>query len=128
MQKGEIKGQRMFGEKSRQSEKNYKEMYNEFIRILEVKGRSKETLRSYYYHNLYFMNFLGTEKFKCKDINVGVLEDYILYIKEKKGIDNPITINSYLHNISPVIHYGQERGYTPVCRDGLIMYNSRMVE
>ncbi len=40
-----------------------------------------------------------------------VLEDYILYMKEEKGISNTVTLNSYLQNISPLIKYGVKKRY-----------------
>lgn len=51
---------------------------------MKIKGRAEQTIKSYHYHNKYFMKFLEKDVY-CDEITLGTLEDYILYIKEKKG-------------------------------------------
>lgn len=110
MKKGEVVGNRQFGKKLNNERKKYSEIYEEFIIHLKIKGRSEYTIRSYHFHHKYFMEFLGGDIYS-NNITLSTLEDYILYIREKKGITNGITINSYLRNISPIIKYGILKGY-----------------
>ncbi|MBU3173592.1 site-specific integrase [Clostridium estertheticum] len=77
---------------------------------VKIKGRSKYTLKSYYYHNRYFMRFIGEDTL-CNTINQQTLENYIVYMQDKKGLTNGVTLNSYLSNISPTIKFGVRRGY-----------------
>lgn len=113
MQKGDIKGKVKFKQNVK-SNLLYDELFQQFKRLTEIKGRSVYTIKAYQYHHNYFMEFLnhqfGHQKVYCSDINLQVLEEYIYYIKTVKQITNGVTINSYLHNISPVIKYGVEKG------------------
>lgn len=110
MKRGEVVGSRQFGKKLNNKRKKYSEVYKQFVQQLKIKGRAEQTIRSYHYHNKYFMQFLGGDIY-CDEITESTLEDYILYIKEKKGITNGITINSYLRNISPIIKFCMKKGY-----------------
>jgi integrase/recombinase XerD len=110
MKRGEIVGKRQFGKNLTNVKKTYSELLSEFIKQLKIKGRAEQTIISYEYHNKYFMKFLG-EDIYCDEIHLSTLEDYIIYIKEKKHINNAITINSYIRNVSPIIKYGIKKGY-----------------
>lgn len=110
MRKGEIVGKQKVGKVTMGTRKTYSELFGEFINQLKIKGRAEQTLTSYKYHNKYFLDFLG-EDIYCDNITLGIIEDYIVYIKEKKNINNATTINSYIRNISPVIKYGIKKGY-----------------
>ncbi|HEX2926891.1 MAG TPA: phage integrase N-terminal SAM-like domain-containing protein, partial [Ruminiclostridium sp.] len=81
---------------------------DEFIRQAEIKNMSEYTIKSYRHHTRYFINFIG-EGCRCKDITLKTIEEYILYMKNEKGITNPITLNSYVRNISPIIKFGIKR-------------------
>lgn len=69
---------------------------------------SEYTIKSYRHHTGYFSSFIS-EGYKCKDITLKTVEDYILYMKYEKGITNPITLNSYIRNVSPIIKFGIQR-------------------
>ncbi|MDF9824459.1 hypothetical protein [Breznakia sp. PM6-1] len=43
----------------------------------------------------------------CLEINQELIDDYILHHKEKVSDES---VNSYQFKISPVIHYGYDRG------------------
>ncbi|MBC2579955.1 site-specific integrase [Clostridium sp. DJ247] len=109
MKRGEVKGTQLFKQKQ-ENKKTYKELLEEFILSLKVKGRSEYTLRSYKYHSKYFAQFLGEDTL-CNTINLKTLEDYILYIQDVKKITNGVTINSYLRNIGAVVHFGIRKRY-----------------
>jgi len=106
---GEVKGAQLFKQRQ-ECKKTYEELYKEFQLSIKIKGRSKYTLKSYHYHNKYFMQFIGKNTL-CSTINQKTLENYIIYMKDIKGLTNGITLNSYLHNISPIIKFGVRRGY-----------------
>lgn len=110
VKRGDVVGSQQFRKKFNKERKKYSEVYDQFIQQLKIKGRAEQTIKSYHYHNKYFMKFLG-ENIYCDEITLTTLEDYILYTKEKKGITNGITINSYLRNISPIIKFCMKKGY-----------------
>ena len=109
MKRGEIKGSRLMASKPSQN-KTFKELAEEFIRFSEVRGLSEWTIKSYKHHTRYFIEFAG-ENLMCKDIRLDLLEDYILYLREQKGLTNSVTLNFYLRNISPIIKYGIKKRY-----------------
>lgn len=110
MKRGEIVGKQKFNNLNKVIQKTYSQLENEYLNQLIIKGRSEYTIRSCKYHSKYFLEYLGRD-INCTEITQKTLEDYILYIREKKGITNGITINSYLRNISPVLKYGMKKGY-----------------
>jgi integrase/recombinase XerD len=109
VKRGEVKGTQLFKQRQ-ECKKTFKELFEEFILSVKVKGRSEFTIRSYHYHNKYFMGFIG-ENTLINTITQQTLEDYILYMQNEKGLKNGVTLNSYLHNISPIIKYGVKKGY-----------------
>jgi integrase/recombinase XerD len=116
VKRGEVKGRQQFNEKADNS-KAYKELFEEFMLSTKLKGRSEYTMKSYQYHSKYFTEFLKAtnqgSNTLCRDINEKMLEDYILYMQDVKGITNNITINSYLRNVSPIIKFGIRKRYIP---------------
>ncbi len=109
MRKGDIKTSRVSGIKPLEN-KTLEQLSDEFIRQAEIRGLSECTIKSYRYHTGYFIDFIGNN-FECKNINLALIEKYILYMKHDKGITNPITLNSYLRNMSPMIKYGIQKRY-----------------
>ena len=111
MLKGDVKGSRIFRQTNK-AKVLYSDLFSEYYRHIEIMGRAEETLRTYQYHNKYFIRFLNVtygEKVYCDAINLEIFEDYIRYLKDK-GIKNNITINSYMQNISPIVKYGFKKG------------------
>ena len=109
MKRGDIKTNRVTASKPSQN-KTFKELKEEFIRQAEIRNLSEWTIKSYKYHTKYFLDFAG-EGLMCKDIGLEMIEGYILHMKEQKSISNPVTLNSYLQNISPLIKYGVKKRY-----------------
>src|SRR5665647_1044547 len=109
MKRGDIKAERVIGSKPSQN-KTFKELAEEFIRQGEIRGLSEWTMKSYRHQIGYFLEFTGGE-LMCKDIGYEMIENYIVYMKEQKGLSNPVTLNSYLQNISPMIKYGVKKRY-----------------
>lgn len=114
MKIGEIKGNRLFTG-GRTKVISYSELCEMYFKSLEVKGRAKETLITYKQHHKYFLKFLkeySEKKNPTTDlINLECFEIYVRYMQEVKEINNHVTLNSYMQNISPLIKWGYERGY-----------------
>lgn len=108
MRKGDIKDGRL---RLNQAVKNvtFEELTAEFMRVQAIKGNAEATINSYQYCSRYFIDFIGAN-FPCKSINLDLIEDYVLYLKEK-GINNHITLNSYLQNVGPIIKFGISKKY-----------------
>ncbi|WP_097028068.1 tyrosine-type recombinase/integrase [Clostridium peptidivorans] len=109
MRRGEVKGTQLFKQKQ-EIRKTFKELFEEFLLSIKVKGRSEYTIRSYKYHCKYFMEFLGEDTL-CSTINESTFEEYILYIQDVKKLNNGVTVNSYLRNISPIVKFGIKKRY-----------------
>jgi len=112
MIKGDVKGTKIFKQNA-YKKVLYDDLFKEFYRSMEIKGRAVDTLKTYTHMNRYFTEFLKMQYgdiVYCDAIGLETFEDYIMYLKEK-GIDNNITINSYMQNVSPVIKYGYKKGY-----------------
>lgn len=109
MKRGDIKANRVLASKPSQT-MSFKELAEEFLRNAEVRGLSEWTIKSYRYQTAYFLEFAGVE-LACRDINLDLIEDYIIYMRERKGISNPVTLNSYIQNISPLIKFGVRKRY-----------------
>ncbi len=109
VKRGDIKAERVMSSKPSQN-KSFRELGEEFLRYSEIRGLSEWTIKSYRYQISYFLEFAG-EGLMCKDIELDLMEEYILYMKNKKEISNPVTLNSYIQNISPLIKYGVKKRY-----------------
>lgn len=110
MRKGDFKGTQLFKQSITTKDKKYKDIFKEYVLILKTEGRAEETIRTYHYHNKYFLDFVGEEIY-CSQINLQTVQAYILYLKEEKHIENGVTINSYIGNISPILKYAMKKGY-----------------
>lgn len=108
MKKGITKGAQQFKSEQRRTDKTFDEAYLEFLHSLKVKGRAEETIRTYENHKKYFTRFIGTNSM-CNEINEETINLYIEYLRMKNI--KPTSINSYVHNISPVIKYCIRQGY-----------------
>ena len=86
MKFGEVVGGQKVGKTQSNQQKTYSELFAEYMRQLQIKGRAEQTLKSYSYHSKYFIEFLGSDVY-CKDITSKTLEDYILYLQDAKHIE-----------------------------------------
>ena len=77
-----------------------------YYKHCKVKGLEEVTLKGYKFACDYFMKFAGKELI-CSKINQELINDYILYLKEKVSDES---VNSYQFKLSPIIHYGCDRG------------------
>lgn len=107
MIKGSVKGTRTFGQKSK-PKILYEDLFNEYYRCMEIRGRSQETLRTYKYHSKYFGKFLNAmygEKVYCDVICLEMFENYIRYLQDKipTYIDYQITTPTPIWDFSVVL-------------------------
>lgn len=105
----DIKQKRLFSEK-KVTRKTFEELLEEYLRYSKALNRSEYTIKAYKYHSKYFLEFIG-KNFLCEDIDIHLIEEYLLYLRDKKGLTNGTTLNSYIRNLSPIIKYGYRKGY-----------------
>ena len=108
MRKGTVINTRLDLSNSYQ-QKTFDELCDEFMKRLSVQGLSPQTIKTYGYHIKYFKAFLG-ENVPCQSITDETLIDYVVYLQNTHEIKT-ITIETYLHNLSPIIKYGIKRRY-----------------
>lgn len=107
MKKGIIKTGRIQAAQS--TKMKWSELSDEFIKSAQIRGLAEQTIRTYEHNREYFLRFAGDVP--CSEINSDLLEGYLEYMRDEKGLTNPITLNSYLGNISPILKYGFRKRY-----------------
>jgi len=88
--------------------KTFKELCEEYQRYGKINNLSPITLDTYSNACLYFTRFIG-EDILCKSITQTTIDDYKLHLFGTSI--SAVTVNSYTHNLSPVIKFGIKRGY-----------------
>lgn len=116
MKKGSRAGPRIDQQAVQNMDKTLAEVAEEFIKIKEATGRAKQTIKTYRYHLKYFYEYAG-EGVKCSELTLDKLTDYLDYLRGR-GITNPVTLNTAIQNLSPIIHYARDRGY---CQHNYLM-------
>lgn len=111
MRKGSKQGPRIDGQARQPPDPPFAEAAEEFCKIKEATGRSEQTIKSYRYALRYFLDFAGQDV-RCSAITLELLTDYLDHMRER-GISNTTTLNTQIQNLSPIIHYTWERGYSP---------------
>lgn len=111
MRKGSKQGPRIDGQARQPPDPPFKDAAEEFCKIKEATGRAEQTIKSYRYALRYFLDFAG-DGIRCSEITLELLTAYIDHLRAR-GISNPTTLNTQIHNISPIIHYTWDRGYSP---------------
>ena len=106
MSKSTGKREIMFGI---QSKKPFEELCKEHQNYCRVKNLSPVTINTYSVAERYFIKFIGQGAL-CSDISQGVVDDYKLHLLEEGNV-SAVTVNTYIHNLSPTIKYGIKRGY-----------------
>lgn len=88
--------------------KTFKELCEEHQRYCKINNLSPVTLNTYKVAETYFIRFVG-EDIICKIINQETIDNYKLYLLSTDV--SAVTVNSYIHNLSPAIKFGMKRGY-----------------
>ncbi|TCT15685.1 integrase/recombinase XerD [Natranaerovirga pectinivora] len=86
---------------------NYDDLYFLYASDCKLRNISDITIKGYEFAHKKFKQFTG-EGLKCEDISQDLINEYILYLKDKL---KPQTVNSYLFKISPIIKFGIRKGY-----------------
>lgn len=85
----------------------FKDLIDTFIVYLRITNKSNETIIGYKKELTYFLNFVQS-KLNCRiyidDINIEILEEYIVYMKDEKGCQ-PATINRAVHALRSFYNY-----------------------
>ena len=84
------------------------ELQKQYIKKCQVNNLSEYTIRFYNVSCRTFSKFIDLSKLRVSDINRDLIDDYIICLKGT-GIKD-VTINTYIHGISPIIKYGMELG------------------
>lgn len=111
MRKGSKQGPRIDTQARQPPDPLFSEAAEEFCRVKEAMGRAEQTIKSYRYALRYFLEFAGSTV-KCSEITLELLTAYLDHMRER-GISNPTTLNTQIHNLSPIVHYTMDKGYNP---------------
>ncbi|MZP30890.1 tyrosine-type recombinase/integrase [Heliobacterium undosum] len=93
------------------SEMTLTQLKDHFVKKCKVINLTEYTIFGYEYGFQKFMKFLGNQDVKASEISSDVIQDYTCWLKET-GI-KPITVNTYLRNLSPILHHGMELNIIP---------------
>lgn len=105
------RGPQADGQAVQRLDKPLAEVAEEFLRIKEATGRAPQTIKTYRYQLKYFYEYAG-EGVKCSELTLDKLTGYLDHLRGR-GITNPVTLNTAIQNLSPIIHSARERGYCP---------------
>lgn len=90
------------------SDMTFADLHEAYIKKCKVNNLSDYTINFYKVSLRTFGKFVDIDQLKANEIDRDLIDDYILHLKET-GVKD-VTINTYIHGISPVIKYGMERG------------------
>lgn len=93
---------------AKRGEMTYKDLEQEYIKKCKVNNLSEYTIDFYIVSGRSFNKFVNITKLKVSEINRDLVDDYILFLKDT-GVKD-VTINTYMHGISPIIKYGMGLG------------------
>lgn len=102
MRKGSKQGARIDGQAVQKLDKPLVELAEEFIKIKVATGRAPQTIKTYRYQLRYFYEYAG-EGVKCSELTLDKLTGYLDHLRGR-GITNPVTLNTAIQNLSPIIH------------------------
>lgn len=109
MRKGSKQGPRIDGQAVKMTDRRFLDVTEEFLKLKESMGLSKQTLRTYRWNIKYFIQFAG-EDVRCSQLTLEFLLEYMDHMRAR-GITNPTTLNTAIQNLSPIIHYARDKGY-----------------
>jgi integrase/recombinase XerD len=91
------------------SQKTFEELCKEHQNFCRMNNLSPVTINTYSVAERYFVNFIG-ENVLCSEIMQDTINSYRLSLLDG-GRVSAVTVNTYIHNLSPSIKYGMKRGY-----------------
>ena len=102
------------------------EVFDMFLRVKQCTNLSEYTI-SYYERCFKSFGTFYDVSLPCKDISLGDIQDYILYLKEKPNV-NDITINTNLRGVRAILYYAMEMGYLNSFKIRLIRAEKKIKE
>jgi len=102
------------------------EVFDMFLRVKQCTNLSEYTI-SYYERCFKSFGTFYDVSLPCKDISLGDIQDYILYLKEKPNV-NDITINTNLRGVRAILYYAMEMGYLNPFKIRLIRAEKKIKE
>ena len=93
----------MFGNPS---EKTFEELCKEHQNFCRMNNLSPVTIKTYSIAERYFINFVG-EYFLYLNVTQDTINNYKLHLLDEGNV-SAVTVNSYIHNLSPSIKYGMK--------------------
>lgn len=106
MPKSKGKKEILFGNPSL---KTFEELCKEHQNFCKMNNLSPVTIKTYTIAEGYFIRFIG-ENILCSDITQDTINNYRLNLLNEGNI-SAVSVNTYIHNLSPSIKYGMKRGY-----------------
>ncbi|ENK1242997.1 tyrosine-type recombinase/integrase [Clostridium botulinum] len=112
--------------------KTFDQGYDEFIRYCKARNLRKATIKHYddivNYSFYYFLEYeFNTEKVLIKDITSKIIEDYVIYMREKTNI-NDTTINTNIRTMRTIFYYFMRLGYMETFKIKLIKTDKEIIE
>ncbi len=96
---------------TRASDMTYQDLFEAFIRHKTMIGLAPATITTYHNNHKYFDEFINAKETLVADMHAGeVLNDYVMYLQMKGGL-KPITINTYIRHITPVLKFAVKMKY-----------------
>ncbi|ACL19493.1 integrase family protein [Desulfitobacterium hafniense DCB-2] len=86
----------------------FTELQKRYLKKCLVNNLSEYTLRFYEVSCNTFNKFIDLSQLMASEVNRDLIDNYILYLRNT-GV-KAVTINTYIHGISPIIKYGMSLG------------------
>ncbi len=84
------------------------DLQNQYLKKCQVNNLSEYTIQFYVVSCRTFGKFIDLNELKVVEITRELIDDYILHLKNT-GVKD-VTINTYIHGISPIIKHGMKTG------------------
>jgi len=86
----------------------FPELQKRYLKKCLVNNLSEHTIKFYEVSCKSFNKFINLTELMVSDVTRDLMDDYILHLKGR-GV-KAVTINTYIHGISPIIKYGMSMG------------------
>jgi len=80
-----------------------------FFRKCKAKNLSERTIKTYKQRLLVFLEFLDDEAFLVSDVNLSIVDDYAIYLRET-GNRNDVTVWSHMRELRIFLYFCMNEG------------------
>lgn len=108
MKKGWKKANKPLVQIAEKRDIRYSDLVSLYRKDCEKRNIAEVTIKGYENACRYFIKAIETDLY-CNEITQAIIDNFVLALN-KTGL-KPTTVNSYQFKISPVIHFGIEKGY-----------------